>query len=674
MSDNLDQLCVNTIRTLSIDAVQKAKCGHPGMPMGMADAAYVLWTKFLRHNPKDPEWFDRDRFILSAGHGSMLLYSLLYLTGYDLTLEDLKNFRQWGSKTPGHPEYRLTAGVETTTGPLGQGLANGVGMAMVEAHLAERFNKPDHIVIDHYTYGIVSDGDLMEGISHEAASLAGHLKLGKIVYLYDDNNISIEGNTDLAFTEDVVKRFEAYGWHTQRIDGHNREEITKAITEARNVVDKPSIIACRTHIGYGSPHKQDKASSHGAALGEDEVALTKEALNWDPNKFFYVPDEVKSFFEEAVPRGREWQSEWRMSIENYRNVYSDDAKKFDQYLNKNLPDGWEQNLPVFKQSDSGMATRKASGSVLNAIADAIPNLIGGSADLSPSTKTILENAPSFSETKYNGRNFHFGVREHAMTAALNGMVMHGGVIPYGGTFLIFSDYSRPAIRLAALSKINPIFVFTHDSIGLGEDGPTHQPIEHLMALRAIPGVTVMRPADANEVTYAWKYALEHKGGPTALIFTRQNVPVYERNEKNHAKNVEKGAYILIDSEKDTPDVILMGTGSEVQIAVETREILAEKGIDARVVSMPSWEIFNAQDKEYRDLVLPPNVKARVSVEAGSPQGWEKWVGCDGRILGINRFGASAPYKKIYQEFGLTAEHMADAALSCIKTEGAAKTS
>jgi transketolase len=674
MSEELDQLCVNTIRTLSIDAVEKANSGHPGMPLGMADAAYVLWTKFLRHNPADPKWMDRDRFILSAGHGSMLLYSLLHLTGYNLSLDELKNFRQWGSKTPGHPEYGLTEGVETTTGPLGQGFANGVGMAMAEAFLAETFNKPDHLVFDHYTYGIVSDGDLMEGITHEAASLAGHLKLGKIIYLYDDNNISIDGSTDITFTEDVLKRFEAYGWHTQEVDGHNRDEITEAISKAKKMVDQPSIIKCRTHIGYGSPNKQGKSSSHGAPLGKEEVALTKEALNWDADKHFYVPDEVKKHFEEAVQRGREWQAEWNMSLENYHNVYKEDAKILDQFLSDELPEEWVGNLPVFEADESGMATRKASGKVLNAIVDDIPNLIGGSADLAGSNKTTLDGKPYFSSTNYAGRNIHFGVREHAMTAALNGISLHGGLKTFGGTFLIFSDYGRPSVRLAALSKISPVFVYTHDSIGLGEDGPTHQPIEHLMALRAIPNVTLIRPADANETTYAWKYALEHKTGPTALVLTRQNLPVYERDENNHARNVERGAYILINSEKDTPDVILMGSGSEVQIAVDARELLADKGLDARVISMPSWEIFEKQDKSYKDSVLPSNVRARVSIEAGSPRGWEKWVGCEGTVIGIDHFGASAPYKTIYRKFGLTPEKMAEAAQKCFENINAARTS
>lgn len=667
MSKQLEQLSVDTIRTLAMDAVQKATCGHPGMPMGMADAAYVLWTRFLRHNPKDPKWFDRDRFVLSAGHGSMLLYNLLYLTGYDLSLEDLKQFRQWGSKTPGHPEYGHTKGVETTTGPLGQGFSNGVGMAIAEAFLAETFNKADHKVVDHYTYGIVSDGDLMEGISHEAASLAGHLKLGKLIYLYDDNHISIEGNTSLAFTEDVIKRFEAYEWHVQHIDGHDRQAVEKAIKEAQKVHDKPSLIACRTHIGFGSPHKQDTAASHGSALGEDEVRLTKEAYGWDPDKKFYVPDEVKKHYEEAVAKGREWQSEWRMSLESYKKLYKEDAEKFEQFMSGQLPEGWIEKLPSFEADEKGMATRKASGAILNAIGSSIPNLIGGSADLAPSTNTIMKDYPAFSSTNYAGRNFHFGVREHGMTGILNGMTLHGGVKVYGATFFVFSDYSRPSIRLAALSGIAPILVFTHDSIGLGEDGPTHQPVEQLMALRAMPNTTVIRPADANEVSFAWKVALEKQDGPVLLVLTRQSLPVYERNASNQAENLEKGAYILKDSDKDQPDAILIGTGSEVKLAMEARELLKKEGVDARVVSMPSWELFEAQDDTYKNAVLPPDVTARVSVEAGVTFGWEKWVGSNGSSVGLNHFGASAPYETIFAEFGITAENIAAKAKACIST-------
>ncbi len=664
---SIEQLSVDTIRTLSIDAVQKATCGHPGMPMGMADAAYVLWTKFLRHDPKDPKWFDRDRFVLSAGHGSMLLYSLLYLTGYSLTLDDLKQFRQWQSKTPGHPEYGLTAGVETTTGPLGQGFATGVGMALAEAHLSEKFNQPDHKVVDHYTYGIVSDGDLMEGISHEAASFAGHLKLGKLIYLYDDNHISIDGNTSLAFTEDVVSRFEAYEWHTQVIDGHDRAAVGEAIKKAQKVYDKPSIIACRTHIGFGSPNKHDSASAHGSALGEDEVRLTKENLGWDPDKHFYVPDEVKQHYEEAIQRGREWNSEWKQSLSVYRDVYKEEAAEFDRVVSGDLPDGWDKDLPVFPADSKGMATRKASGKVLNVLRDKVPNLIGGSADLTPSNNTYMEGTEEVDAYKYGGRYVHYGVREHAMSAALNGITLHGGVIAYGGTFLIFSDYARPAVRIAALCEIPTIFVYTHDSIGLGEDGPTHQPIEHLMALRAIPHLHVVRPADANETTFAWKHALQRKDGPTALIFTRQSLPIYEQTGNGAAAELDKGAYILQDATNGDPKVILLATGSEVSIAMEAWQKLNDAGIPARVVSMPCWKLFEAQDKSYRDKVLPPDVKARISIEAGATLGWYKWIGENGVAIGLDHFGASAPYKEIYEGFGITADRTVKAARELMQT-------
>lgn len=665
MSEDLDQLCVNTIRTLSMDAVQKANSGHPGMPMGMADAAYVLWTHYLRHNPQNPEWFDRDRFVLSAGHGSMLLYSLLHLTGYDVSIDDLKNFRQWGSITPGHPEVHMTPGVETTTGPLGQGFANGVGMAMAEAFLAETLNEPEHIVIDHRVYGIVSDGDLMEGISHEAASLAGHLKLGKIIYLYDDNDISIEGSTDLAFTEDVAERFRAYQWHVVTVDGHDRAAVDGAIEEAQNIFDKPSLVICRTHIGFGSPNKQDSESSHGSALGEEEVRLTKQHLGLDPNQHFFIPQEVKEHFEKAVRHGHELENEWKTVLETYKKLYPDKYELLQQYINGSLPVWTDKVLADFPADPAGMATRKASGIVLNRIKDKIPNLLGGSADLAGSNKTNLDELADYSPSCYSGRNIHYGVREHAMTAIMNGMLLHGGVRAYGGTFLIFSDYSRPAIRLAALSKIPTILVYSHDSIGLGEDGPTHQPVEHLAALRAIPNLLVIRPADANEVTFAWKIALERQDGPTALILTRQNIPVFERHDHNSASNLEKGAYIFKDS-RDTPDVIIIATGSEVELSIKAAEILEKEQIKTRVVSMPSWELFSKQPKAYRDSVLPPDLKARLSVEAGATFGWERWVGDEGRIIGFDHFGASAPYEKIYKEFGLTPSHIADEARKCFR--------
>ncbi len=664
-TNSLDDLCVNTIRTLSMDAVQAAESGHPGMPMGMADAAYVLWTKFLKHDPSHPDWYDRDRFILSAGHGSMLLYSLLHLTGYDLPLQELKDFRQWGSITPGHPEYGLTPGVETTTGPLGQGFATGVGMAMAEAHMASVYNSEGLAVTDHYTYGIVSDGDLMEGISHEAASLAGHLKLGKIIYLYDANEISIDGSTDLAYTEDAAKRFDSYNWHVQKVDGHDREEVEAAIGKAQKESGKPSLIICRTHIGYGSPNKQDSAASHGAPLGEEELARTKENLGWEYEEAFHIPDEVRNHFRKAREKGKRWYEEWQQSVDEFSSKHPQKATEFRDRLERRLPEDIESLLPEFEADGKGMATRASSGKVINAIAGNIPAMVGGSADLTGSNKTWIDGASVFDADDYGGRNIHYGVREHAMGAALNGMALHTGVIPFGGTFLIFSDYCRPAIRIAALSHIPSIFVFTHDSIGLGEDGPTHQPIEHLASLRAMPNTLVLRPADANEVAWAWKAALEHTDGPSLLALTRQGVPTFERDDTNAASGVMKGAYILADSEKDTPDLILMASGSEVQIMMEAREMLSGEQVDARVVSMPSWELFSQQEQSYRDEVLPPSVNARISVEAASPLGWDRWVGQQGKALGLDHFGASAPYREIYEHFGLTSKHVVEEAKELI---------
>lgn len=656
-----DELCVNTIRTLSMDAVQAAESGHPGMPMGMADAAYVLWTQFLKHDPSHPDWYDRDRFILSAGHGSMLLYSLLHLTGYDLSLEELKNFRQWGSKTPGHPEYGLTPGVETTTGPLGQGFATGVGMAMAERHLASTYNTEQHAVTDHFTYGIVSDGDLMEGISHEAASLAGHLKLGKIIYLYDANKISIDGSTDLAYTEDAVKRFESYGWHVQKIDGHDRDAVAEAIENAQKEQGKPSLIVCRTHIGYGSPNKQDSAASHGAPLGEEELTKTKENLGWDPSRKFFIPEEVLTHFRKAKEKGSKYYGQWQSEFEEYKKVSGKLAQRFEQGLKRNIGESIDEWLPFFETSEKGMATRASSGKVINAIAGQIPSMVGGSADLTGSNKTWIDEAEVFNAENYSGRNIHYGVREHAMGAAMNGMALHGGIIPFGGTFLIFSDYCRPAIRIAALSHIPSIFVFTHDSIGLGEDGPTHQPIEHLASLRAMPNTLVLRPGDANEVSWAWKAALEHTDGPSLITLTRQGIPTLDRETYASASGLMQGAYILSDSNKETPDVILIGTGSELQLALKAQQELAKDGIDGRVVSMPSWELFEAQDAGYRETVLPASVKARVSIEAASTFGWERWVGSEGKAIGIDRFGASAPYEEIYQHLGLTKERLVEEA-------------
>ncbi len=664
MSDQLAQRCVNTLRTLSMDAVQTANSGHPGMPMGMADVAYVLWTKFFKHNPNNPGWFDRDRFILSAGHGSMLIYSLLHLTGYDVSLKEIKNFRQLGSITPGHPEFGLTPGVETTTGPLGQGFGTGVGMAMAEAFMAETFNKDSHKVVDHFTYAIVSDGDLMEGISHEAASMAGHLKLSKLIYLYDSNNISIDGSTDLAFTDNTKMRFQSYGWDVQVIDGHNHNEIEQAILNAQKT-ETPSLIECRTHIGFGSPNKQDSAASHGSPLGEEEIRLTKENLGEDPDKKFHIPDDVLNEYRKAIENGTKAENDWNDKLSDYEKVYPVDGVSFKEYVSRNLPDKWNEVLPNFEADAKGMATRKASGAVLNEIAKHVFNLLGGSADLTGSNNTELFDKGIFRPGNYSGRNVHYGVREHAMGAALNGLALHGGVIPYGGTFLVFSDYNKPAIRIAGLSKIPSIFVFTHDSIGLGEDGPTHQPIEHLAALRATPNVQVLRPADANETAYAWKCAIEKDDGPSLLALTRQNLPTLDRTVYGSAKGTEKGAYILKKESAGELDLILVASGSEVQLVLDASELLEKKGVSVRVVSMPCWELFEAQDSEYRDEVLPPKVKRRVSVEAASTFGWHKWVGSEGMAIGIDRFGESAPYQHVYEHLGLTPEKIAEKAVSLL---------
>jgi len=651
---------------LSADGVEKARSGHPGMPMGAAAMAYVLWTRFLRHNPLNPQWPDRDRFVLSAGHGSMLLYSLLQLTGYDLSLDDIQEFRQWGSRTPGHPEYPLTPGVEITTGPLGQGFASGVGMAMAERFLAARFNRPEYPIVDHFTYGIVSDGDLMEGISHEAASLAGHLGLGKLIYLYDDNHITIEGSTDIAFTEARDLRFEAYGWHVQRVaDGNDLDAIEAAIAAARKATDHPSLIAVRTHIGYGSPNKADKASAHGEPLGPEELRRTKENLGWPAEPAFLVPDEVRDRFRSAIEQGAENEDLWNERFRSYAETFPSLAKTWEGCLNGVLPEGWDREIPFFPADPTGMATRVASGKVLNAMARHVPNLIGGSADLAPSNKTEIAGEPDFQAGTYGGRNLRFGVREHGMGAILNGMALHAGVIPYGGTFLIFSDYMRPAIRLAALMGLKVIYVFTHDSIGLGEDGPTHQPVEQLAALRAIPGLTVIRPCDANETAEAWKAALQSTAGPVALALTRQDVPVLDRSLYPGADNLARGAYILRDAPGGVPDLILIATGSEVHIALKAAATLDGKGIKVRVVSMPSWELFDREDEAYRRQVLPPDIKARVAIEAGVTQGWRRYVGDSGRVIGLNRFGASAPGAVLYEKFGFTADHLVETALSLV---------
>ncbi|MBW1700563.1 MAG: transketolase [Deltaproteobacteria bacterium] len=666
MTTKLDELCVNTIRMLSIDGVEKAKSGHPGMPMGAAAMAYVLWTRFLRHNPVNPKWPDRDRFVLSAGHGSMLLYSLLHLTGYDLSLDDLKNFRQWNSKTPGHPEYPHTPGVEITTGPLGQGFAGGVGMAIAEQYLASRFNHPEHVISDHYTYGIVSDGDLMEGISHEAASLAGHLRLGKIIYLYDDNRISIEGSTDISFTENRTARFEAYGWHVQTIEnGNDLGSIEKAIHAAREETTRPSFISVRTHIGYGSPNKQDKAVAHGEPLGPDEVKLTKENLGWPLEPPFLIPDEALNYFRQAIEKGKDLESQWNQRLRLYEDAYPKEAGEWHMWMTAELPENWDKDIPSYHADPKGMATRVASGNVLNAIAPQLPNLFGGSADLAPSNKTEVNGNKDFQSDIYEGRNLRFGVREHAMASILNGMALHGGIIPYGGTFLIFSDYMRPAVRLAALMGLRVIYIFTHDSIGLGEDGPTHQPIEQLASLRAIPNLTVIRPCDANETAEAWRLAIASDGGPVALSLTRQGLPVLDRTTLCSAENLSKGAYVLLDSKDEKPDIILIATGSEVPLALDASEKLEQKGVRARVVSMPSWELFDKQPEEYRDQILPPEIRPRIAIEAGITQGWHRYVGSKGEVIGIDRFGASAPSKVLFEKFGITADRVVQKALELL---------
>jgi transketolase len=634
--------------------------------MGAAPMAYVLWTRFLKHNPANAKWSDRDRFVLSAGHGSMLLYSLLHLTGYDLPLDELKNFRQWESRTPGHPESHMTGGVETTTGPLGQGFANGVGMAIAENFLAARFNRPGYELVNHHTYGIVSDGDLMEGVSHEAASLAAHLKLGKIVYLYDDNHITIDGSTELAFTENRTARFKAYGWHVQQVDdGNDMEAIERAIQAAREEKDHPSLIAVRTHIGFGSPNKQDTSSAHGEPLGPEEIKLTKENLGWPLEPDCYIPEDALRQFRQSVDRGRHWETAWRERFESYKKDFPELALEWKQWMNGDFPDGWDKSIPSFPADAKGMATRVASGTVLNAIAPTVPNLIGGSADLAPSNKTLIKGEDVFQAGQYHGRNFHFGVREHGMGSILNGMALHGGLIPYGGTFLIFSDYMRPAIRLAALMELKVIYVFTHDSIGLGEDGPTHQPIEQLAALRAIPNMTVIRPCDANETAEAWRFAVGHREGPVALALSRQGVPTFDRETFGSAEGLRQGGYILKDAENGNPDVIVMSSGTEVPIAVEAAQKLQEKGITARVVSMPSWRLFEEQPEAYRRQVLPPDIKTRVAIEAGVTQGWHRYVGNRGEVIGLDHFGASAPYKILYEKFGITADKVVEKAMDLL---------
>jgi len=647
-----------------VDAVNKANSGHPGAPMGMAPMAYVLWDRFLKHNPKNPKWPDRDRFILSAGHASMLLYAMLHLSGYDVSLDDIKNFRQWESKTPGHPEHGIVPGAETTTGPLGQGFANGVGMAIAEKWLAQSYNRPGYEIINHYTYAIVSDGDLQEGVASEAASLAGHLRLGKLIYLYDDNDISIEGSTDITFTEKVAQRFQAYGWQVMGpVDGMDTFAVELAIKEAQAETSRPSIIICRTIIGYGSPNKAGTASTHGEPLGEEEARLTKENLGWKYQEPFTVPTEVSNQLYKAVERGNKQQEEWNNRLEAYRKAYPVEASRLEEELRGDLPQDWDNRLTeLFNGQTKPIATRAASGQVMNHIAGKIRTLIGGSADLSPSNKTILKDGGYFGPEDYSGRNLHFGVREHAMGAISNGMALHGGLIPYTGTFLVFYDYMRPAVRLAALMGIKVIYIYTHDSVGVGEDGPTHQPIEQIAGLRTVPGLVTIRPADATETAEAWRVAIERKG-PTSLLLTRQNLPVIDRTEMAPASDLQKGGYILWEA-SESPDIILIGTGSEVHIALEAGQILKDKGVAARVVSLPSWELFDEQPQKYRNKVLLPGIK-RVSIEAGSPFGWERYVGQDGTIIGINHFGASAPAEVLYEKFGLTAQHMVEEALKLL---------
>jgi transketolase len=656
---DLQLLSINTVRTLAMDAVQAADSGHPGTPMALAPLAYALYTKHLRHNPADPHWPNRDRFVLSVGHASMLLYSSLFLTGYDVSLDDIKQFRQWGSKTPGHPEVGHTPGVETTTGPLGQGVANAVGLAVAERHLAATFNRDGHVIIDHHTWFIAGDGCLMEGISHEAASFAGHHKLGKLIGFFDDNRITIDGGTDLSCSDDPAKRFEAYGWQVLHIaDVNDLDQIDRAIEAAKEDTTRPTLIVTRTHIGYGSPHKQDSSKAHGEALGKEEILLTKAALGWPSTESFFVPDAALAHWREARERGANWQDGWRKDLIAYSKAHPDGAKELGRRLHGDLPAAWEQSLTTFDATNGNIASRAASGITLNAVAPHIPELIGGSADLSGSNLTMIKGAPNFLPATPDGRNFFFGIREHAMGAIMNGMALHGGIIPYGGTFLVFADYMRPAIRLAALMKQQAIYVFTHDSIGLGEDGPTHQPVEHLSALRCIPNLLVIRPADANETAEAWRIALKHRTGPVALVLTRQKLPLIDRTTFGAASGVARGAYILADADGGTPAAVILSSGSEVEIAMKAREQLASAGINTRVVSVPSMELFAQQDAAYRDSVLPRNIP-RIAIEAAHPMSWYRWVGLSGAVIGIETFGASAPYQKLYAEYGITAEHLVE---------------
>ena len=649
-------LAANTVRMLAADAVQKANSGHPGMPMGMADAAVALWTRHLLHDPDDPVWPNRDRFVLSAGHGSMLLYGLLHLTGYDLPLDQLKAFRQWGSRTPGHPERDVAAGVETTTGPLGQGLSNAVGLALAERWLAQRYNRPGFPIVNHHTYVIASDGDLMEGVTHESCALAGHLGLGKLIVLYDDNGISIDGPTSLTFSEDVLARFTGYGWHVARVDGHDPAAVGSAIEAAQRETTRPSLIACRTHIGYGSPNRQDSAKAHGEPLGPDELTLTKERLGWPAEPAFHVPGEVAAFMKGSTDRGRAAHRAWREMFEHYRGAHPDLARGFEQAIAGELSDRWDTALPI-APAEKPVATRAASGAALKALLPVVSSLVGGSADLTPSNNTQPTGVAAISRDNLAGSYVHFGVREHGMGGILNGLALHGGVRPYGGTFLVFSDYMRASIRMAALMDLPVVYVFTHDSIGLGEDGPTHQPIEHIASLRLIPGLCVFRPADANETMVGWRVALERKHGPTALVLTRQAVPVLDPARYPVAE-AHRGGYVLSDA--DDPQAVIIATGSEVHLALAAQDLLRHEGLRVRVVSMPSTELFDAQPADYRERVLPTRVRARVAVEAGATAGWGRYVGLDGEVVGLDRFGASAPYQVLYRELGITADAINDA--------------
>lgn len=672
-TDSLQEKAINTIKFLSVDGVQTAKSGHPGLPMGDAGIAYTLWMRLLRYNPKNPNWFNRDRFILSGGHGSMLIYTMLYLTGYDLPLSELQSFRQWGSITPGHPEYGMTPGVEVTTGPLGQGFANGVGFAIAEAHMAAEFNRPGHEIIDHYTYAIVTDGDLMEGISYEAASLAGHLKLGKLIYFYDNNHISIDGDTELAFTDDIQKRFEALGWHVGHVSDPYDVDALAAAAEAAKADPRPSLIVVDTVIGDGLPGVQGTEAAHGSPPGWDEIAKAKEAVGWPVEPHFYVPEEVKEHFLTKLDEGESLNMWWGRKFEDYQKVYPELAAELKRRISGDLPEDWEKGLPVFPADEKGVATRNASGKVINGLAATLPELMGGAADLAPSNKTWINGEPAFSPETPEGRNMHFGVREHAMGAIVNAMSVHGGLLPYGGTFLVFSDYVRPAVRLSALSGYKSIWVFTHDSIGVGEDGPTHEPIEHVDSLRIIPKLVTLRPGDANETAQAWKFAIQHNG-PTALILSRQNLPTVDRTVFADAENLAKGAYVLADMGEGKPELILMASGSEVGLIMTAAARLAAEGVNVRVVSFPSWELFAAQSKEYQDKVLPPAIKKRLSVEAGSTFGWQRWVGDAGYSIGIDRFGESAPGDLVMEKFGFTVENVIEQAMKLLKTNSGAPAS